>query len=231
MKTVSREQALEVSSRSGNGTLIDWSQLDGDNLQAEVISLSPEEFGRRMTAFFKNGMRFILGGLKIACSPFNPSEFIGANWVFWKGSRDGDGLEGEEERDKVSLALTEVDFGKADFLTCLEKGKSSITGEEKLIRLKKLGRTIYGTTVAMGLWQNYQSCQNKVESALEKLYQQRGITYIDFFGDVLRGPYGYRFVLYFCRVGHGRWCWRCFWLGSDWGERYCSAVSQQVSSS
>lgn len=229
MKIASRGQSHEVSARVL--TQINWDGLDADKLQAEVISLTPEEFGRRFTAFLAAGARFILGGLKIACAPFNPSEFIGANWAFWKGLKDGNGLEGEEERDKASLALTEVDFAKADFPTCLEKGESSITGEEKLIRLRKSGRILYGTTVAMGLWRDYQSCQNKAESVLEKLYQQRGITYIDFFGDILRGPLGGRCALCFFRGGDGLWHWDCLWLGRGWVGRLFSAVSQQVSSS
>jgi len=53
------------------------------------------------------------------------------------------------------------------------------------------------------LWQDYQ--QNKAESVLEKLYQQKGITYIDFFGDILRGPDGDRYVLYLCRHDDGSW--------------------------
>ncbi len=227
-KAVSRGQALEVSARIG--TQVDWEQLDGEKLQAEVISLSSEEFGRRFTAFLKAGARFVLGGLKVACAPFDPAKFINERWAFWKGPKDGDGLKGGEERDKASAALTEVDFDKADFLTCLEKGKSSITGEEKLIRLKKLGRTLYGATVFAGLWQDYQSCQNKTESVLEKLYQQKGITYIDFFGDILRHPLGYRYVLCLCRLSDGQWGWGCRWLGSAWSGQDFSAVSQQVSS-
>ena len=227
MKPVSIGEVGEVIGRFATQT--HWEQLDGEKLHAEVITLSPEELGRRFTMFLKNGARFILGGLKIACAPFNPADFIGANWTFWKGPKDGNGLEGEEERDKASLALTEVDFANADLLTCLEKGESSITGEEKLLRLRKLGRPIYGTTVAMGLWQDYQ--QNKAGSVIEKLYQQRGITYIDFFGDVLRRPSGRRCVLCFYRDDDGQWAWHYSWLGGDWSSRSFFAAPQQVSSS
>jgi len=228
MKTVSRGQALEVSARVA--TQVDWEQLDGGKLQDDVISLPPEEFGRRFTAFLKAGARFILGGLKIATAPFDPAKFVGENWTFWKGPKDGNGLEGEEKRDKASAALTEVDFDKADLLACLEKGESSITGEKKLIRLKKSGRILFGVNVFAGLWQDYQSCQNKAESVLEKLYQQKGITYIDFFGDLLRDPRGGRYVLYLFRRADGRWRWGCRWLGDDWDVQDVSAVSQQVSS-
>jgi len=232
-KAVSRGQALEVSGRVA--TQIDWDQLDGQKLQDEVISLSPEEFGRRFTAFLKAGARFSFGGLKVgfgglkvACTLFDPAKFINKDLVFWKGPKDGDGLKGEEERDKASLALTEVDFEKADFLTCLEQDESSITGEEKLIRLRKLGRPIYGTTQFMGLWQDYQ--QNKAQSVLEKLYQQKGVTYVDFFGDILRHPGGDRDVLCLYRSGDGSWDWNYYWLDTDWNDHNFTAVAQQVSS-
>lgn len=227
MKPVSRGQALEISARVA--TQVDWEQLDGDDLQTKVITLSPEEFGNRFTEFLKAGARFILGGLKVACTPLNPAEFIGAGWTFWRGPKDGNGLDGEEERDKASMTLAEVDFDSADFLTCLEKGESSITGEEKLIRLKKLGRPIYGTTVAMGLWQDYQSCQNKTDSKLKRLYQQKKIgSYVDFFGDILRNPIGHRCVLYFYRFDGGSWRWSYNWLDDGWNVHGRSAVSQQV---
>lgn len=227
-KAVSRGQALEVSARIG--TQVDWDQLDGGKLQNEVINLSPEEFGRRFTVFLKNGARFNLGGLKVATVPFDPAKFIDESWAFWKGPKDGNGLEGEEERDKASASLAEVNFDKMDFLTCLKKGESSITGEGKFIRLKKLGRILFGANVFAGLWQDYQSCKNKAESVLEKLYQQRGITYIDFFGDILRDPNGRRDVLYLYRDDGGQWRWRCFWLDDVWSCNNFSAVAQQVSS-
>jgi hypothetical protein len=225
-KAVSRGQALEVSARVI--TQVNWEQLDGDHLQREVISLTSEEFGRRFTAFLQSGCRMVAGDLKFATAPFDPAVFIGQGWAFWKGPKGGNGLEGEEERDKASVSFTEVDFDKADLLTCLEKGESSITGEEKLIRLKKLGCVLYGVTVFMGLWQNYQSCQNKAESVLEKLYKQKGITYVDFLGDILRHPGGDRCVLYLCRAGDGQWRWGHDWLDIGWRARSVSAVSQQV---
>ena len=227
MKIVSRGQALEVSARVA--TQVDWGQLDGGELQDEVISLPPEEFSRRFTAFLKNGARFVFGGLKIATLPFDPAKFIGEGWAFWKGRKDGNGLEGEEERDKGSVVLTEMDFDKAEFLACLEKGESSITGEEKLACLIKSVCTLFGATVFMGLWQDYQSRQNKSETVLEKLYQQKGITYVDFFGDILRSPHGNRCVLCLFRLGDGRWRWHYLWLDDGWSERHLSAVSRQVS--
>lgn len=230
VKAVSRGQALEVSALCGNGTLIDWEQLDGDRLQLEVISLSPEERGRRMTAFLRAGMRFNFGGLKVATAPFDPKKFCSEEWDFWKGPKDGDGKSGEEERSKASLALTEIDFDKVDFLSNLEGKETLIKGETKLDRVNKLGRIVYGTTAFAGLWQNYTDCQNKAESVLEKLYQQKGISLIYFFGDVLRSPHGYRYVLYLYRGDDGAWNWCHNWLDDDFNSHNLVAVSQQVSS-
>lgn len=231
-KEVSRGQALEVSSRCGNGTLIDWGEIDGDKLQAEVVVLPPEEIGRRMTAFIKNGMRFILGGLKVVCPQFDPAKFfvdegVGEGRTFWRGPKDGNGLEGEEERDKIAAALPELDFATAKFLACLKKGEPYIPGEVRLVRLRELHRTIYGANQFLGLWQDYQSCQNKADSVLEKLHSQGLIgDYVDFPGDVLRAPSGHRCVLYLYRSVGGSWYWRYHWLDHYFNEQHVSAVSQ-----
>lgn len=209
------------------GGEISWDSVSCETAQ-HILKDDPRGFTTRFVQFIANGGRLIFGGLKVACVPLDLQKFIGNGWAFWKGPKDGKGLDGEEERDKASLLLSEVDLGETDFLTCLEKGESSITGEEKLICLRKLNRPIYGTTQFMGLWRDYQ--QKKAESVLEKLYQQKGITYIDFFGDVLRDPGGDRDVLFLYRCDDGSWLWHYFWLDIAWRVRDFTAVSQQVSS-
>lgn len=62
-KAVSRGQALQISARVA--TQVNWDELDGNNLQADVISLTPEEFGNRFTAFLKNGARVIVGVVNV----------------------------------------------------------------------------------------------------------------------------------------------------------------------
>jgi len=194
----------------------------------QIIKDDPDDFFRRFLKFLANGGRVVLGGLKVATAPFDPVAFLGEKWAFWKGPKDGNGLEGEEERDKTSAALTEVDFGLAEFLTCLEKDEPPIKGEEKHARLKKSGRTRYGVTVFMGLWLDYLA--RETESVLEMLFKEKGITYIDFFGDILRDPDGNRCVLYLYRLGDGQWYWDYDWLDYDFDEQNFSAVSQQASS-
>jgi len=209
------------------GGEISWDNVSRETAQS-ILKDDPKGFATRFVEFVKNGGRFILSGLKVSCASFDPQKFIGNDWAFWKGSKDGNGLEGQEERDKMAMALTEVDLEKSDFLTCLGEGESSITGEEKLIRLRKLNRPLYGANQFMGLWQDYQ--QNKAGSVLEKLYQHKGITYIDFFGDVLRRSDGYCCVLCLYRDDGGLWHWDYRGLGRDWFVHRFTVVPQQVSS-
>ncbi len=196
-------------------TNVDWSALDPNVLQNQII-LQPKDTGRRFTAFLKNGGRMLPGNLCVATAPFDPEQFIGKEWKTLS-----------EEQDKRAQYLGEVDFSRAAFLSCLKDGEKFVKGEEKLRRLKDSGRIRYGVTVFMGLWKNHQD--NKEDSVLECLYREKGITYIDFFGDVLLSPDGYRFVLYLYRDDDGAWGWGCDWLESDWYVEDVSAVSRQVS--
>lgn len=153
----------------------------------------------------------VIGNLVIKSSPFDPVAFVGRGWRTVA-----------EEHDARSAALTEVDFSKVDFVTCLKEGESSITGEQKLERLKASGHLRFGATVFMGLWNDYLA--NGENCVLERLYQEKGITYLDFFGDVLLNPGGDRFVLYVYRSDAGEWVWRCYWLDCDWDAFHVSAV-------
>ena len=214
-KAVSRGQALQVSARVA--TQVNWDKLDGDHLQGEVIDLTPEEFGRRLTAFLKNGAKVVFGDLKIATASFDSVSFIGKGWKLVS-----------KERDERSHVLTEVDFAKTELVSCLRGEETSINGECKLIRLKEEDRIRYGATVFMGLWQDYQD--EKGNSILERLYREENITYMDFFGDVFLGPDGHRFVLYLYRNAEGEWDWSVSWLADDWDAGHVSVVALQVDS-
>ena len=208
-KAVSRGQALEVSGRFG--VQVQWDELDGDLLQKEVISLSPEEFGRRLTLFLKNGARpYLLGDLQVVPQPFNPVEFIGKGWSLIP-----------EEHDARCDALTAVDLAKVDFATGLKEGETSIKGEEKLKRMKASKNLRLGATIFAGLWADYQV--GKERSVLERLFQTYDITYLDFFGDILLHPDGNRHVLSLCRGDGGTWSWSYHWLGRDWSAARRSA--------
>lgn len=191
----------------------DWRAIDFEKtgLQDAVLR-DPTGAGRRFTAFLQSGCRMVVGDLKIATVSFDPVSFIGKGWKIIP-----------EEQDERSASLQEVDFGQAQFLTCLKGGEKSITGEEKLARLKKGGCIRHGATVFMGLWQDYQA--RKKNSVLERLYHEKGITYLDFFGDILQDPDGRRRVLSLSRGADGAWDWLYRWLKRTWCASSLSSSS------
>ncbi len=132
---------------------------------------------------------------------FDPVAFIGRDWKVIK-----------DESDKRTEAMTEVDFTRVNFETCLKDGETYITGEEKLKRLKEGGNILLGAETFLALW------EEKDHATLEWLYKEKGVTYLDFFGTILGRPDGRRCVLYLYR-DDGGWHWRCFWLGLGWRDR------------
>lgn len=201
-------------------TKIAWGDLV--NFFPELIR-DIDRVAEEFTKFLKNGGRVIIGELKrLALGPsIDPAEFIGKGWTVWKGPKGGSGLEGDEDRDVRENDLVEVDFAQVDFATCLNGSEGSIKGEEKLERMKASGKIRLGGRTFLALWQNYQAM--KENSVLEWLYRTFQITYIDFFGLVLRSSSGDRYVLYLYRYGDGQWSWHCRWLGNGWSASDRSA--------
>lgn len=155
--------------------------------------------------------------------PFDPAEFIGQKWGVWKGPADGDGLSGEEDVDGRSLAISVIDPTQILLERYLKEGESWIVGEEKLRRMKDDPNKIRsGGNVFLGLWKDYEA--NGENSVLERLYQERRVTYLDFFGLVLRSPVGNRYVLFLYRDDDGGWYWDVSWLDRDWDADDLSAV-------
>lgn len=152
------------------------------------------------------------GNLKIAPVALDPEIFLGAK--SWKIVT--------AEQDSRFAALGEIDFDLINFATALAPGEGLITGEEKLKRLRASGYFCYGASVCGGLLADHQARGKK--SVLEVLYRRKKIVYLDFFGDVLWGPDGRRYVLGLYR-GAGSWCRQVRWLGDVWGTLLVSAVS------
>ena len=220
MKETTRGQALEVSARVA--TQVDWDAIDGDRLQRGVIDLTPEEFGRRLTAVFRNDCQLIVGEPKIIpidrSKPFNPAEFVGAGWTIWRGPANGNGLSGDEEQDARSLALTEIDLSAIVFKSTLKPGESVVNGEEKLKRLKASGDIRLDAGAFKVLWDNRELLPARFK---EKTNDNTTFVYCD--GTVLRSPNGNRYVLCFY-FSDGAWHWGCDWLGRDWDVNGPSAV-------
>ncbi len=146
----------------------------------------------------------------LGCSQrLNISEFLGQNWSI-------------DELDERSVALTEIDFSKILFETCLKEGQAAIKGEEKLERLKEMEDKLrLGDNVFLALWLDYKA--RGKDSILEWLRKNRDITYLDFFGLVLRNPGGRRYVLYLF-WDEGKWFWSCIWLDVVWFAHFLSAA-------
>src|ERR687895_90509 len=152
-------------------------------------------------------------------TPFNPTAFTGEGWSIWRGPINGNGLKGVEEQDRRSLKLTEVDFSRVSFETCLEEGETRITGEEKLRRHESAGHICLDAKVGQTLF------EEEGHKTLNWL-KDRGITWMEFPGTILRSRGGSRCVLALYWGGSG-WHWDVFWLENDRNAHRPSAVLTQ----
>lgn len=163
----------------------------------------------------------------------NLSEFIGdKKRSLWLGPPDGDGLEGEGDQDQRSTQLKEIDWAQVTFITCLQGGEKSISGEEKLRRLKDAGHVRFGTNILLSLWEDYR--RHKQNSTLEWLYRTKQVDFIDFYGFVLRNSDkpGERSVFYLYR-DDAEWKWSCSGTLSDlpWEKNNTSPILPQKTAS
>ncbi|MDP2683813.1 MAG: hypothetical protein Q8P20_02040 [bacterium] len=138
--------------------------------------------------------------------PFDPVKFIGNNWSIDEqvGKRSGDSL------DAGNI------IGKA----YLNEGETSINGEERLRRIKANPDDVQlDAEDFLALW------QEKGRKTLNMLYEIKGISWLSFWGTILRLPDGDRIVLYLYRYDDGSWYWYYYLVGLDgWNARYPSGV-------
>ncbi len=185
-----------------------------DNISVDIqpfFELTPAERGERFAAFVRNQCQLIVSEPKIISIDrtvsFNPAEFIGEGWTFWRGPADGTGLEGDLEQDSRSLALTEMDLSKILLEAHLKPGETGTTGEERIKRLIAANRIRLDLGVFKTLWDN---------KALIPKYKKKingKSTHIFFDGQTLRSPNGKRFTLSLYLSDDGTWCWLVHWLG------------------
>ena len=161
----------------------------------------------------------------LACpKAFDPAKFIGNGWSVWKGPADGDGLSGEEERDKRADEFDIVDWEQVLMETHLQENETSVLGEEKLKRANASGNIQLGDKQFASLWENYK---DKGKDSVPEKLRLKGVKVIYFFGTVLRDPYGDRCVL--CLYLHGsEWYWDYRWLGDQWNADDPSASLASV---
>lgn len=161
---------------------------------------------------------------------FDPAVFIRKDWKVWRGPADGNGLEGEEDRDVREDSLELVDFERLILETNLQGKETLVHGEEKLRRLKAGENIRLGGKTFLALWEDYQARKAEgkpEESVLERLRKSKKITCIYFFGLVVRSPGGGRRVLYLY-FGGGEWDWDHSWLGYRWSANGPSASLASV---
>jgi len=203
------------------GTKVNWDEVDGDDFQ-RLMEDKDRQLGPQFTLFLKNGGKVMIGEPRIVkidrSKPFDPAKFIGVGWTIWKGPANSDGLKGEEDQDKRSLALTEIDLTKVRFVDMLKSGGSVVNGEEKQKRLAKAGHLCLDVKIFQTLWEN-----QVLIPALWKEPIGGNTRYIYFDGTKLRDPDGRRYVLCLCWAGR-RWYWGYRWLGGEWDSFRPSAV-------
>ena len=138
---------------------------------------------------------------------FHPVEFIGRGWRV-----------SANDTDRSSIDLSEIDLAKVQLVTMLKDEEVSISGEEKLRRLKTSGYIRLDADIFITLWEN----QHLIPDAWKD--KVKGDTKFIFFeGTVLKGLDGNRFVLYMYWLD-GAWSYGVSWLDDDWDYDDLSAV-------
>ena len=168
-----------------------------------------EDKMRKVRQFWQNGCNLIIKGpatlIVDRTKPFDTVAFIGAGWNVI-------------EEEKAALKLTEVDFSKVCFENGLKEDESSVTGEDKLKRLKRLSGIRLDAKYGQALY------EEKGQATLRFLHDTFGLTWMEFAGTVLRNSGGDRFFLCLYRKDDGSWGWDFGWLGLDRHRGYVSPL-------
>ena len=195
----------------------------GDGLEAadfnvdDVTKLRNPAVLRQVRLYLMGLATIVSAYFKLALDKtLDPSSFIGGDWKFWRGSADGNGLEGDEDYVPEPDA---VDFEQIMLETHLEGKETSVHGEEKMKRARKSKNRQLGDKAFLALWNDWVACKaagKPEDSILERLRRAGKIgTVLYFFGRTLRSPLGRRCVLCLC-LGGWEWYWCYYWLGSHW---------------
>jgi hypothetical protein len=204
-KSMSKAIISDGQARSLAGSfIIDTAWAEGIEVDIQpFLELPPVERGKRFAAFLRNGCRLTItapGTVLIDRSkPFNPTAFIGKGWR----------IEGE---DKRSLALTEFNVAKILLQTGLNEGETVVSGDVKRTRLVSQAIQL-DAKVAQTLF------EEKGQVTLRWMHEHLNVTWIEFLGTILVGPFGYRYTLFLRRYADGSWRWSCHWLDGDRAAR------------
>lgn len=212
-KAIDRDRAMRLMGVYMNN--VDFEGVSDDT--AEWAIQNPQDAGAQFSAFLRNRGRLIVGKpqvIKLDTMPFNPEEFLGKGWSFWRGPADGDGLTGDVAEDLDE----ELDLGKIELKPYLNKGEDYTTGEERLLRIASAGDNPLGTRSFQTFWKT----QGLIPEEWKKL-TNGNTTYVFFDKVVLRGPGGNRYTLYLC-WDDDEWDWDCRWLDRKRSVNNPSAV-------
>lgn len=109
----------------------------------------------------------------------------------WRGDRMGDGKHGLEEQDKRSLKITSIETDSltidGNFMTPSTKVKElyRIEPEDLMDEMKETGRILADAQIALALLSEPEHV------TLERVFQETRISWIYFFGTVIRHQYLY----------------------------------------
>ncbi|MBU0707843.1 hypothetical protein KKG41_05740 [Patescibacteria group bacterium] len=166
---------------------------------AEIAKVLVADVRRRVEARLRAIEPHVLERL-----PFDPESFSGKGWEVDErvGNRTGGNL----------------DAGQIVRMDYLREGETYITGDERLHRIKEApGDIQLDAEDFLALW------QEQGHATLRWLYDTKGITWLSFWGTVLRDS-GSRGVLCLSRDDGGSWDWDYRWLGNDWVYYYPAGV-------
>ncbi len=182
-----------------SGLLSEPTQHVLENEGAEISDFFISEIARRVDARIRATEPHILQRQE-----FDPVKFLGKGWSIDEkvGQRAGNNL----------------DAGKIVAKGYLKDGELYTSGEERLERIKAmLDDTQLDAQDFMALW------NEKGHATLRWLYNTKGITFLSFWGTILRNLNDSRYVL-FLYWNEGQWSWYCNWLDYDFGADNPSAV-------
>ena len=149
-------------------------------------------------------------GFCVTTAEFDPARMIGENFHYLA-------------KNRPVFVPKEVDLGKAEYLSCLARGKESlISGTEKISRLIGDGHVSYGPDLAMGLLNDYQ--KDPEGCVLERIFESFGITHMFFMAGIIENDRQEQFIVYFCRSGEHYWKLLARLLSGQFAER-CFAVA------
>ena len=128
---------------------------------------------------------------------FDPVKFLGEDWSIEE--QGGNRIDNNLDAKKIIIK------------NYLEKDEPDIDGKECLKRIKVTPKDIQlDASDFLALW------QEEGHLTLEGLCYTKGITFLSFWGTILRDPDGEHSVLCLRRESDGSWNWCEGWLEDDW---------------